>query len=67
MDEPYQHIIDKEFSWSAWVAPKDANGNPGHNNAFTGDCFCLRYVQKNGLCTYRRALYTSGRQAKNYL
>ncbi|WP_205341532.1 N-6 DNA methylase [Denitrificimonas caeni] len=37
MDEPYQHIIDKDFRWSAWAAPKDANGKPDHNNALTGD------------------------------
>jgi len=32
----YQYIIDAEHRWSAWAAPKDANGNIDHNNALTG-------------------------------
>ena len=37
MGEEYQYIIDEYFRWGSWAAPKDANGNPDHNNALTGD------------------------------
>lgn len=37
MGEEYQYIIDEYFRWSSWAAPKDAAGNPDHNNALTGD------------------------------
>ncbi len=34
--EQYQHILDENYRWSSWAAPKDANGNFDHNNALTG-------------------------------
>jgi len=37
MEQEYQYIIDSKHRWSAWAAPKDKNGNFGHNNALTGD------------------------------
>ena len=37
MMEPYQHIIDQQYRWSEWAAPKDAEGKFDHNNALTGD------------------------------
>ncbi|MGO2510508.1 N-6 DNA methylase [Marinomonas polaris] len=37
MMEPYQFIIDEPYRWSAWAAPKDAEGKFDHNNALTGD------------------------------
>ena len=36
MGEEYQYIIDAKHHWSAWAAPKDADGNFDHNNALTG-------------------------------
>jgi len=37
MAETYEYIIDEQFRWSEWAAPKDADGNFDHNNALTGD------------------------------
>jgi len=37
MMEDYHYIIDAPYRWSAWAAPKDADGNFDHNNALTGD------------------------------
>ena len=36
MAEDYQYIIDKEYRWSSWAAPKTANGEFDHDNALTG-------------------------------
>ena len=37
MMETYEYIIDEEYRWSNWAAPKDAEGKFDHNNALTGD------------------------------
>lgn len=37
MAETYEYIIDEQYRWSQWAAPKDAEGNFDHNNALTGD------------------------------
>jgi type I restriction enzyme M protein len=37
MGEDYPYIIDEAHRWSAWAAPKDANGSFDHNTALTGD------------------------------
>ncbi|WP_299081125.1 N-6 DNA methylase [uncultured Paraglaciecola sp.] len=37
MMETYQYIIDEQYRWSAWAAPKDADGKFDHNHALTGD------------------------------
>lgn len=37
MMETYEYIIDEQYRWSNWAAPKDAKGNFDHNNALTGD------------------------------
>jgi type I restriction enzyme M protein len=37
MARPYRHIIDAPFRWSAWAAPKTADGRFDHDNALTGD------------------------------
>lgn len=36
MAEDYQYIIDAEYRWSSWAAPKIANGEFDHDNALTG-------------------------------
>ena len=36
MAEDYQYIIDEEYRWSSWAAPKTANGEFDHDNALTG-------------------------------
>lgn len=36
MAEDYQYIIDEQFRWSSWAAPKTANGEFDHDNALTG-------------------------------
>ena len=36
-DKDYSYIIDPQYQWSAWAAPKDSSGNFDHNNALTGD------------------------------
>jgi type I restriction enzyme M protein len=33
----YKHIIDPKFRWSAWAAPKKADGLFDHDNALVGD------------------------------
>ena len=33
----YQFILSEPFRWSAWAAPKDADGKIDHNAALTGD------------------------------
>lgn len=33
----YEYIIDEQYRWSAWAAPKDDDGKFDHNNALTGD------------------------------
>ena len=35
--QSYQRILDPEFSWTTWAAPKTAAGQLDHNQAFTGD------------------------------
>jgi len=37
MMETYEYIIDEQYRWSEWAAPKDAERNFDHNNALTGD------------------------------
>lgn len=36
MGEEYQFIIDQDFRWGSWAAPKDEKGEPDHNRALTG-------------------------------
>ena len=36
MAEDYQYIIDEEYRWSSWAAPKTANGEFDHDKALTG-------------------------------
>ena len=36
MAEDYQYIIDAEYRWSSWAAPKTANDEFDHDNALTG-------------------------------
>ncbi|WP_278361438.1 HsdM family class I SAM-dependent methyltransferase [Stutzerimonas kunmingensis] len=33
----YLYILDPEYRWERWAAPKTANGQIGHNSALTGD------------------------------
>jgi type I restriction enzyme M protein len=33
----YAFILDEDYRWSSWAAPKDANGKLDHNKAQTGD------------------------------
>jgi len=33
----YANIIDPEYQWSTWAAPKDEHGKMDHHNAKTGD------------------------------
>ncbi len=33
----YKAILDTDYRWEAWAAPKDAKGKPDHNNAMTGE------------------------------
>lgn len=35
--KPYTHIIDKEFQWNVWAAPKDKDGKLDHHKALNGD------------------------------
>jgi type I restriction enzyme M protein len=35
--KPYQYVIDEPHRWSAWAAPKTADGEFNHNDALTGD------------------------------
>ena len=36
-DKDYSYIIEPEYQWSTWAAPKDSSGNFDHNNVLTGD------------------------------
>ena len=33
----YKAILDADYRWQAWAAPKDAKGKLDHNNAMTGE------------------------------
>jgi type I restriction enzyme M protein len=33
----YSYILDKEFRWESWAAPKSRDGRLDHNKALTGD------------------------------
>ena len=33
----YSHILHRDYRWSSWAAPKDADGRLDHNAALTGD------------------------------
>jgi type I restriction enzyme M protein len=33
----YTHILDKEYQWESWAAPKGKDGKLDHNKALTGD------------------------------
>lgn len=35
--KPYSYLIDQEFRWSAWAAPKKPDGSFDHDNALVGD------------------------------
>jgi type I restriction enzyme M protein len=35
--KPYTFLIDEDFRWSRWAAPKDDDGEFDHDNALTGD------------------------------
>jgi len=48
--ETYTRIIDGEFRWQIWAAPKKADGNLDHNAALTGDD--LRDFVNNKLFPY---------------
>lgn len=32
----YEHILEPDFRWSAWAAPRKADGSPDHNKQQTG-------------------------------
>ena len=34
--KPHSPILDPEYRWAAWAAPKDASGTFDHNSALTG-------------------------------
>lgn len=34
---PYDYIIEEQYRWESWAAPKGADGNLDHNKALTGD------------------------------
>lgn len=36
----YTPILDPEFRWESWAAPKDASGQLDHNRALSGDDLC---------------------------
>lgn len=48
--KPYKDIINPEYKWEAWAAPKDENGNFDHHKALTGDD--LREFVNNKLFPY---------------
>jgi len=35
--KPYNFILDEQYRWESWAAPKDENGNIDHNKALVGD------------------------------
>jgi hypothetical protein len=39
----YQYIVDKQYRWSAWAAPKKRDGSFDHDKALTGDDL-IKYV-----------------------
>lgn len=41
--QSYQFIIDEDYRWSKWAAPKKADGSFDHDNALTGDDL-IQYV-----------------------
>ena len=35
--QKYSYILDKQYRWESWAAPKDAAGKLDHNKALVGD------------------------------
>jgi hypothetical protein len=35
--QKYSYILEKQFRWENWAAPKDKDGKIDHNKALTGD------------------------------
>jgi type I restriction enzyme M protein len=35
--KPYSFILDEDFRWQRWAAPRTADGRPNHNTAMAGD------------------------------
>ena len=44
--QAYDYILDEAHRWSAWAAPKTAEGEFDHNNALTGDDL-IDYVNRD--------------------
>jgi type I restriction enzyme M protein len=50
--KPYEFIIDEAHRWSAWAAPKKADGTLDHDNALIGDDL-IDYVNRQLFHIYR--------------
>jgi type I restriction enzyme M protein len=38
--KPYAPILDQQYRWASWAAPKGKDGKLDHNAAMTGDDLC---------------------------
>jgi len=59
--EKHKPILNQEFSWTTWAAPKKADGKPDHNKATTGDD--LNEFVNNKLFPYFRQFKVSADNA----
>jgi len=53
----YDYVLEPEYRWSAWAAPKGSDGSIDHNTALTGDDLC-DFVN-NQLFPYLRSFKSS--------
>ena len=37
LGKPYTFLLEEDYRWSSWAAPKQANGELDHDNALIGD------------------------------
>lgn len=57
----YEPILEKNFSWEVWAAPKDKNGKIDHHKALTGDDL-VEFVN-NKLFPYLRKFKSTAKHA----
>ena len=60
-DESYQRILNKKYAWTAWAAPKTADGKLDYHSALTGDD--LLHFVNNELFPYLKSFKVSAEHA----
>ncbi len=60
-DESYQRILNKQYAWTAWAAPKTADGKLDYHSALSGDD--LLHFVNNELFPYLKSFKVSAEHA----